>query len=137
MNNCEDKVIYKELSYEIVGILFEVYNELGYGYQEKFYEKAIAKCFDEKGIYYKKQSSYRIRFHGEIIGRYYIDFVIENKIVLELKRGNYFSKKNIEQIKGYLMATNLKLTLLAHFTSNGVKIFRAFNPNCKKKFVNL
>lgn len=44
----EGKVIYKKLSYDIVGVLFEVYNELGYGYQEKYYEHAIAVAFDNK-----------------------------------------------------------------------------------------
>ena len=126
-----DKVIYKELSYKIVGVLFNVYNELGYGYQEKYYERAVARCFDETCISYERQASFLIKFHGEIIGRYFIDFIVDNKIVLELKRGNYFSQKNIEQIKGYLAATDLKLAILAHFTSNGVKIFRAFNPNYK------
>ncbi len=129
MEGGNDKVIYKKLSYRIVGILYDVYNELGYGYQEKYYENAVARSFDRKGIVYVRQASLKIMFHGDIIGRYFIDFIIENKIVLELKRGDHFSKKNIEQIKGYLQATGLKLAILAHFTSNGVKIFRAFNPN--------
>ena len=51
----EDKVIYKELSYQIVGILFEVYNELGYGYKEKYYERAVIECLKEKGLYFSNQ----------------------------------------------------------------------------------
>jgi len=124
-----DKVIYKELSYKIVGILYDVYNELGYGYQEKVYEKAIAKSLIENKIVFLRQAPYQIVFRGEIIGRNYIDFVVENKIVLEIKRGDYFSQKNIEQIKRYLAVTGLQLAILAHFTSSGVKIFRAFNPS--------
>jgi len=126
-----DKVIYKELSYKIVGILYGVYNELGYGYQEKIYEKAIAECFMEYGIIFRRQAPYLIIFRGNIIGRNYIDFIVDNKIILEIKRGDYFSRKNIEQIKKYLAVTGMKLAILAHFTSNGVKIFRAFNPNNK------
>ena len=129
MNQGGDKIIYKNLSYKIVGVLFDVYNELGYGYQEITYEKAIAKCFDNEMISYKRQAPYRVLFKGEVIGRNFIDFIVDNKIALELKRGNYFSRKNIEQIKKYLAVTNLKLAILAHFTSDGVKIFRAFNPN--------
>ena len=124
-------MLYKDLSYKVVGILYEVYNESGYGYSEKIYENAIAKNLLENKINYKKQAPYRIRFHGDIIGRNYIDFIIENKIVLEIKRGDYFSRKNIEQIKKYLAVTKMKLAILAHFTSNGVKIFRAFNSNNK------
>jgi GxxExxY protein len=131
MNQGGNKVIYKELSYKIVGILYDVYNELDYGYQEKVYEKAIEKCLTENGIYFVNQAPYQVKFHGEIIARNYIDFVVDGKIVLEIKRGNYFSRKNIEQIKKYLAVTGLKLAILAHFTSNGVKIFRAFNPKNK------
>lgn len=122
-------IIHRELSYKVVGILFDVYNELGYGYQEKYYEKAIARCLVLENIPFIKQTPYKISFRDEIIGRYFIDFVIDNKIVLELKRGDYYSQKHIRQIKGYLAATGLQLAILAHFTSSGVKTFRALNPN--------
>lgn len=118
---------YKELSYELVGILFEVYNELGYGYKEIYYEKAIKQCFDEKNIKYKEQAPFALSFHGKVIGRFYLDFLVDEKIVLEIKKGNYFSKRNIEQINEYLKATNMRLAILANFTSNGVKIKRIVN----------
>ena len=129
--NMSDKVIYKELSYKIVGILFEVYNSIGYGYLEKHYEKAIEKCLIDGHIQYKRQSPYKIIFRGEVVGRNYIDLVIENKIVLELKRGDFFSKLNIEQIKRYLAVTDMRLGMLVHFTSKGLKIYRVFNPKFK------
>jgi GxxExxY protein len=125
----EEKVVHKKLSYQIVGILFEVYNELGYGYQEKYYEKAIEKYFRDKGINFKRQVCFSIAIKGEVIGKYILDFLVENKIALELKKGNYFSKRNIEQVKGYLKATDMKLAILANFTSKGVKFFRVLNPN--------
>jgi len=123
----ESKIIYKELSYRIVGILFEVFNELGSGYQEKHYERALEKVFIQEKIKYKRQAPYVIKMRDEIIGRYYMDFVVENKIVLELKRGNYFSPKNIKQVNGYLKSLNLKLGIIANFTSSGVKIKRILN----------
>jgi GxxExxY protein len=128
-----EKIIYKDLSYKIVGILFEVYNELGYGYQERYYEKAIEKCFIKEDVVYKRQVAYKIIFKSEEIGKYYLDFLIDNKIVLELKKGNYFSKRNIEQIKGYLKVTGLKLAILANYTPMGVKILRVLNPNNQVK----
>ena len=127
----DDKVIYKDLSYKIVGILFEVYNNLGPGLQEKYYERAVAESFKENNIFYKRQVPFNIIYKNKKIGCYYLDFIVENKIVLELKKGNYFSRKHIEQIKGYLAVTKMKLAILAHFTSKGVKIFRAFNPENK------
>lgn len=123
----EGKVIYKELSFQIVGILFEVYNELGYGYQEKYYEKAIAQSFAERKIKFKRQAPFKIKFKGNVIGRNYLDFLVDGKIVLEIKKGNYFPKRNIEQVKQYLKLTKLKLAILANFTSNGVKFIRILN----------
>ena len=118
---------YKDLSFELVGILFEVYNELGYGYKEIYYEKAVKQCLDEKCIKYKEQAPFTLSFHGKIIGRFYLDFLIDEKIVLELKKGNYFSKRNIEQINEYLKATGMSLAILANFTPNGVKFKRIVN----------
>ena len=125
------KIIYKELSYQVMGVVFEVYNELGYGYQEKYYEKAIAKAFDKKGVAYKRQVAYKIKFKGGFIGIQYLDFLIDDKIVLELKKGNYFPKRNIEQVKRYLNVTNKQLAILVNFTSTNVKSLRVLNINNK------
>ena len=127
----KEKIIYKDLSYQIMGIIFEVYNELGYGYQEKYYEKAIAKSFDEKEINCKRQVSYKVKFKEEFIGIQYLDFLIDDKIVLELKKGNYFPKRNIEQVKRYLNVTNKQLAILVNFTSTNVKSLRILNINNK------
>ena len=127
----EGKVIHKELSYVIVGILYEVYNEMGYGYQEKYYERAIEQCLMEKNIKYQRQVPYKVFFKNKEIGKYYLDLLIDEKIIVELKKGDYFSKGNINQVKGYLKATNLLLAILANYTSSGVKILRVLNPNNK------
>jgi GxxExxY protein len=82
----EDKVVYKELSYKIIGIAFEVYNLLGYGYQEKYYQKALEKLFAFHQINFKSQCPYHIIWRGEIIAKNFIDFIIEDKIVLEIKK---------------------------------------------------
>jgi len=120
-------VIYKELSYLLVGILFDIYNELGYGYQEKHYERAIGKELARRKVPYKCQLCCRLKLRGEEIGKYYFDFLVDDKIVLEIKRGNYFSRKNISQVKGYLKAMNLQLGILANFTESGIKFMRILN----------
>lgn len=125
----EEKILYKDLSYKIVGILYEVYNELGYGFKEKYYEKAIIEYFLRKKIKFRCQTAYKILLKNKIIGINYIDFIIDDKIVLELKKGNYFSRQNLEQIKQYLQITGLKLAILSNFMPNGVKFIRVLNPN--------
>jgi len=120
-------LIYKDLSYKIIGILFDVFNELGYGYQEKYYQKAIAKLLNKNGLSFKEQVGLPIEFQKEKIGRYYLDFLIESKIILEIKKGDNFWKDNIEQVYAYLKRFNLKLGILANFTKSGVKIKRIVN----------
>lgn len=124
-----DKIIFKNLSYKIVGILFEAYNNLGYGYKEKYYEKAIAEYFKRGNVKFKRQATYKILLKNKVIGINYIDFIVDNKIVLEIKKGNYFSKQNMDQVKQYLKITKLKLAILANFMPNGVKFIRVLNPN--------
>lgn len=125
--NVTDKVLHKKLSYILVGVLFDIYNELGYGYHEKHYEKAIEKELLRRKIPYKRQLCCKLVLKGEEIGKYYFDFLIDDKIVLEIKRGNYFSRKNIDQVKGYLKVVDLQLGILANFTQSGIKFMRILN----------
>lgn len=122
-------LLYPELSYQIIGILFEVYNQLGPGYHEKYYQRAIAKELENNKIPFAQQVFIPLKFRKEVIGRQYLDFLIEEKIVLEIKKGDRFSKRHIEQIFNYLKATGLKLGILANFGSKSLKFKRIINLN--------
>jgi len=110
-------LIYPDLSYKIVGVLFDVFNELGPGYSERYYQKAVAEILSLIGIPYKKEVRIKINLqcNKEIIC--FIDFVIDGKIILEIKRGERFLKGNIEQVVSYLKATGLKLGIPGSTTS--------------------
>lgn len=121
------ELIYSEISYEIIGALFEVSNDLGSGYQEKIYQRAVAVVLERKGFSFREQVPVKVTFQGRIVGRYFLDFLIQDIIVLELKRGSYFSPQNIKQVVAYLKATNRQLGIIANFTSKGVRIKRLVN----------
>ena len=70
---------------------------------------------------------YDVLFKDKTIGRYYLDFVIEDKIILEIKKTPRFARKNIEQVNAYLKASELELAILANFTPTGVKTKRMLN----------
>ncbi|MDI6732036.1 MAG: GxxExxY protein [Candidatus Margulisbacteria bacterium] len=118
------EIIHKELSYKIIGILYDVYNSLGAGYQEKYYQKAIKIVFDKEKIPYLEQVRADLDVRGINIGRYYIDFVVNHKIVLELKATTNFSKRDIQQVLGYLRKSGLELGILASFAPGGLKFKR-------------
>ena len=122
-------LIYSNLCYQVMGILFEVWKKLDYGHKEKFYQKAISQDFKTKEFHFKEQLPAKIHYKGKFIGIYYFDFLIEDKIVLEIKIRNYFSKKDINQLYSYLKAKKLKLGIIAHFTKTGVKFKRVVNLN--------
>lgn len=120
-------LIYPELSYQIMGLIFKVFNNLGYGYQEKYYQRGIAQEFKENKIFFKQQVKVTIKYKGQIIGRYFIDFVVENKIALELKVGNEFYPRDWKQLAAYLKATGLPLGILILITKDGIKFRRIAN----------
>ena len=80
-----EKVIYPELSYRIVGIAYEVYNELGYGMQEKHYQRAFEVSLKEKDVLFESQKCVELSYKNESIGRYFLDLIVDDKIILELK----------------------------------------------------
>jgi len=120
-------LIYPELSYQIIGVLFEVYNQLRPGYHEKYYQKAVAAGFNESGLSFKEQVCVPLTFKDCNVGRYFLDFVVDNKIVIEIKKGERFSKKNIDQIVAYLKSNALKLGIIANFGSRELKFRRIIN----------
>lgn len=126
-NKSTSKIIYKDLSYEVMGAVFDVYNELGFGFKEKYYEDAIAKEFDKRKISYNRQLAYKLAYKGEVIGLYRFDFLVENKIIVELKQGNFYSKQNYTQTLQYLKASKIKLAILINITQQGVKYKRILN----------
>jgi GxxExxY protein len=120
---------YKNLSYKLIGLAYKVYNELGYGYQEKYIQRAYERELQSESLKYLKEVAYSIDYFDKNIGRYFMDFVVEDIIVVEFKVANNFYSRYLKQVLGYLRKSGLKLGLLIIFTDDGVKIKRI--ANCK------
>lgn len=111
----EDKIIYREISYKIVGLAIQVRKELGFGFLEKVYENALMVLLEENGIEAKQQFPIKVTFHGRIIGDYIADILVENQIILELKAQDKIVDIHKAQTLNYLRATNLRLAILLNF----------------------
>jgi GxxExxY protein len=122
-----NKYPFKEITYKINGLIFEIFKELGYGYQEKYYQRAFEEILKENKLSYKKELYLPIKFNNRIIGKYFIDFTVEDKIVVEFKIANEMYQKHFQQVYAYLKANKLKIGLLALVTPTGVKIKRIIN----------
>lgn len=111
----EEKILYRDLSYKIVGLAMQVHTELGYGFLEKVYENALMVMFEENGIRAQQQLPVKVQFHGRIIGDYIADILVENSIILELKAADRIIDLHKAQTLNYLRATNFRLPLLLNF----------------------
>ncbi|MFH0887924.1 MAG: GxxExxY protein [Planctomycetota bacterium] len=115
MDTNEHKIIYKELSYNIIASALKVHNILGAGFLEKVYENALIIQFKKAGIKAEQQVSLKVNFEGEIVGDYCADIVVDNKIILELKCAESINSIHKAQIINYLKATGMKLGIIINF----------------------
>jgi len=128
----KEDLLFPELSFQVVGILFEVHNTLGYGYLEKYYQKAIAALLTKAKIKFIEQALVEIVIADEVVAKGYADFIIDDKIILEIKKGDSYRKTNIDQLHSYLKMTKMELGILANFTSKGLLYKRIVNiPNTR------
>ena len=111
-----EKIIEKELVYKINRCVFEVYRVLGHGFLEKVYERALLKELKAKGLKAQAQVPIQIHYKGEIVGDYYADLVVEDKVIIELKAQENLSKAYDAQLLNYLKATKIQVGLLVNFT---------------------
>ena len=122
-----EKLIFPELSYKINGILFTTQNNLGRFCSEKQYGDAIEKLLIENNIKYEREKELPKFFDGERDRRNIVDFLIEGKIILELKAKRITSREDYYQVRRYLESLNLKLGILANFRDRYLKPRRILN----------
>ena len=127
MDTNEKKILYKELSYKIIGLAMEVHSKLGYGFLEKVYENAMMVLFRQEGIKVKQQAPITVYFEEEVVGEYYADILVEDRIILELKAVEKIVNAHISQTLNYLKATGLELAILLNFGKEKLEYERLAN----------
>ncbi len=124
MINTDQKLIYADLTYQIRGAIFAVYNHLGFGHKEQVYQKALEKEFKESNLPFKREVGLNVSYKNEIVGNYRPDFVIDDKVIIELKAVEFMPKSFETQLLHYLKTTGFQLGLLVNFGAPRLMIRR-------------
>jgi GxxExxY protein len=125
--------LYEDLSYKIRGCAFRVYNTLGFGHKENVYCKALKSEFEKEGIKFEEEKALPVFYQGKKVGTYKPDFIIENKILIEIKAVTVMPKIYEVQLTHYLKGTGYKLGLLINFGNKIIDIRRRiWTPNYQR-----
>jgi len=122
---------YKELTEKIIKIFYRVYNKLGYDFLEKIYENAMMIEFRRECIPAVPQSPIKVFYEGEIIGEYYADILVDNKVIVEIKAAKCLVEENEAQLLNYLKATDIEVGLLLNFSTKPELKRKAFDNSRK------
>lgn len=123
-NSGSDNVLYKELTYKIRGALFEVKKALGGGHKENVYQKSVRQELEKRKVGFNEEKQIPIYYDGKKVGTYRPDFVIENKVILELKVLPFVGKNEKRQLWTYLRDSEYRLALLANYSPAELQIER-------------
>lgn len=106
---------YAELTHQIIGAFFKVYNALGYGFTEKVYQNALVLELAKLGLAAKSPCAIKVYYEGVEVGEYFADIVVNEVVILELKAVSQLLPEHEAQLLNYLKATTIEVGLLLNF----------------------
>jgi GxxExxY protein len=106
---------HKELTETIIGVFYEVYNELGHGFLESVYEKAFEIALTSKGLNVLRQIQVPVWFRGQKVGDFVADILVNKSVLLELKAARMLDSAHEAQLLNYLRATEIEVGMLFNF----------------------
>jgi len=115
VNTDYEDIKYKALTEKIIKIFYKIYNTLGYGFLEKVYENAMMIEFKREDIPAYSQYAIKVFYEDEIIGEYFADILVDDKIIVEIKATRNIALEHEAQLLNYLKATDKEVGLLLNF----------------------
>lgn len=113
--NKEKKFLYEELTHKIIGCFYKVHDELGAGFLESVYEKALMIELRAIGLQVENQKSINVFYKDQLIGEFKADILVEDKVIIEIKALSKLNNQHEAQLINYLKATKIKIGLLVNF----------------------
>jgi GxxExxY protein len=130
------ELLEKELSYKIQKCIFNVANKYGKGLKENIYQKVLAEELEREGLKFEQQKRIDIFSFdsGKKIGVYVPDFIVEDRIIVEIKASHFTTKNDVEQQRSYLRISSYEVGYLVNFATDKLFIKRSIYTNDRKPF---
>ena len=126
------KLKHREITDVILNVFYKrVYAQLGYGFLEQVYENAMAYEVQESGLSVARQQKIDVYYRGIVVGEYFADLVVDEKVIIELKAAQQLLPQHEAQLLNYLRATQYEVGLLLNFGPKPTHLRRAFDNNRK------
>ena len=123
---------HQELTKQIIGIYYNVYNELGYGFLEKVYHNAMTIELKKSGFEIEKKKRINVYYKNDLVGEYFPDIIVNNSIIIELKTVEHLLEVHESQVLNYLKATNCEVGIILNFGKDPQFIRKIFTNDFKK-----
>ncbi len=117
---------YEEITHKIIGAAYQVFNQLGFGFLESVYQKAMVIELAKNELVVESEKQLKVFYGGQVDGDFYIDLFVENTVVVELKSVQNLVKEHEVQLVNYLNGLKKEIGLLINFGSSGVEVKRKY-----------
>ena len=115
------EILYKELSFAIVGAAIEVHKSLGGAFLEAVYQRALAYELTLRKIPFEEQKLLPVFYKGQLVGEYRADFVVAGTIIIEIKAASAITSEHESQALNYLAATGYRLAIILNFGATSLQ----------------
>ena len=122
---------YSELSEKIIGLAMKVHRKLGLGFPENIYHRALLFEFEQVSVPCESEKEQSVFYEGKLIGKRRVDFLVDEKILVEIQAQSVLDNVHYNQIQNYLQAFNLEVGLLINFGNQSIQVKRFVNKNYK------
>lgn len=124
-----EKFKYSKLTGSVIGAAMQVHSELGNGFPEVIYQRSLTLELQSKSINYQREESMPLFYKGQNVGSRRADFIIDEKVLVELKAVSELTETHYNQVLNYLTAFELEIGLLINFGENSLRFKRFINSN--------
>jgi GxxExxY protein len=122
----------EDLTHRIIGCAYNVYKILGFGFLESVYQKALLIELKDGGLKVEAETPLKVHYRGEIVGSFYVDILVEDEIIVELKSVEHLIKAHEVQLVNYLVTMKKDIGLLVNFSPEGVKVKRKYRKKLRQ-----